>query len=324
MIQTKLALFAENAQLIKKDFTWHNVMTKRLAALLYALDGRRIDCAAIRDCHAFIKNSTGVFSEFRGNMAIAVAALLSLSGDRDGQLADTLAVYDMLKAAKLRRSDFLAIAAYQIASHSEPDSYKETVARTRAFYDGMKANHFLLTAQDDYIFAAMLGLSGIEVKEGTARIERLYQRLKPEFWANKPVQDLAQVLTLGGKSESAAERVLILRDAFKESKLRMDRAYTLPLLGVLSLLPAGTDALVRDVAAAQDYLRSQKGFSSFSIDVQQLLLCSSAIVASTYAEGLNDDLLTASLTTSIANIIIAQEAAMIAAAATASAAASSN
>ena len=42
--ENKLELFANNAQIIKKEFTWQNALTKRLAALLYAQEGKTIDC----------------------------------------------------------------------------------------------------------------------------------------------------------------------------------------------------------------------------------------------------------------------------------------
>ena len=77
--KNKLNLFVSNAQTIKKEFKMQNAMTKRLAALLYAQENRTIDCDAIRQCHAIMKQNTGVFSSFRGNMSLCIAALLSLS-----------------------------------------------------------------------------------------------------------------------------------------------------------------------------------------------------------------------------------------------------
>ena len=132
-MQDKMALFADNSQIIKKEFTFHNTLTRRLAALLYAQAGKTIDCDAIRRCHTLIKQSTGVFSAFRGDMALCVAALLSLSPNPGELFGETLKVYDLLKGVKLRASDFLAVAAYQIASQADPSEYETVAARTRAF-----------------------------------------------------------------------------------------------------------------------------------------------------------------------------------------------
>lgn len=324
--RNKLELFADNAQIIKKEFTWQKSLTKRLAALLYAQEGKGVDCKAIEQCHALIKQNTGAFSAFRGNMALCVASLLSLSPNPQQVFSETLKVYDLLKGVKLRASDFLVVAAYQIAAQSESSDYEHVVVRTRSFYDGMKARHFFYTGQDDYIFAAMLGLTDLDTAAGAERIEQLHSRLKGEFWDKNSVQALAQVLVLGGSEDSVVRRVLDLRNALRAQKIKLDKAYTLPVLGILALLPVEIDTIVRDIAAAQDTLRAQKGFGSLSVTTQELLLYAASIVAGNYAESLKDGVLTATLSTSITNIMIAQQAAMIAviSASTAAAASSSS
>ena len=212
----KLNLFADNAQTIRKGFVWQNAMIKRLAALLYAQENKVVDCEAIRQCHVLIKENTGVFSMFRGNMSLCVAALLSLSADPKALFENTLKVYDLLKDTKLRASDYLAVSAFQIASQADLANYAKTAERTRAFYDEMKSRNYFRTGQDDYIFAAMLGLSDLDVTTGAERIEQLYNRLKSEFWNKNSVQSLSQVLVLGGSCDESASRVFELRGALKE------------------------------------------------------------------------------------------------------------
>ena len=323
-LQQKLALFAQNTQTIKKEFRWQDTMTKWLAALFYALEGQPVDCDAIQGAYTRIKETSGIFSAFRGNMALSLSALLALSGNQETLFSDVLRVYEMLKKTKLRNSDFLVVAAYQIAAHGNAGQYPQIVARTRTFFDGMKAKHWFLTGEDDYIFAAMLGLSAMDVSGGLARMEQIFSRLKPEFRDGNSVQTLAQVLVLGESTDDTLNRLLSLRGTLKEQRLRLDKTYTLPSLGVLALLPADTETIVRDIGEAQSFLRTQKGFGRFSVDTQTLPLFSASIVAHAYAENLKDDVLTASLATSILNIIIAQETAMIAAICASSAAAAAS
>jgi len=311
-IAKKLMLFTENVQTIKRDFVWHHIGTKRLAALLYSLENRAIDCNAIRESHAIIKEQTGVFSMFRGNMSIFIAAMLSLDNSCRQRLSDVTDVYNMLKSAKFHASDYLAVAAYLIVADTDRANYQNTVERARQFYAGMKKNNWFHTGQDDYIFAAMLGLSDIEVETGTARVSELYQRLKPEFRmaGGGSVQALSQMLTLGGKTDEALEHLLLLRSSLRSHKIKLDRAYTLPALGALSLLPVSGDVLVNDIWEAQSFLREQKGFGRFSISTQELLLFSSAVISSVYAKEMNDKIV-ASTSVSIVNIIIAQQVAAI-------------
>ena len=323
-ISEKLSLFTVNTETIKGGFTWQNSLTKRLAALLYTLENKPVNCGAIRDCHNIIKNSTGVFSTFRGNMSLCIAAMLSLQANRDQMFSNTLLVYDMLKTEKFRASDYLTIAAYLVAANTNSEHYRHTVERAKEFYDGMKQRRWFQTGQDDYIYSVMLGLSDIDTVTGIERIEELYQRLKPEFWSGNSVQALSQVLVLGGKTNEAADHILTLRDTFRNRKIKLDKMYTLPALGVLALVPIGGDVLAQDIMEVQIFLRTQKGFGSLSVTTQELLLYSAAVISSVYAEEMKSNIIT-STSTSIASIIIAQQVAVIAAvSASTSAAASSS
>jgi len=323
-LEERLTLFLENSQSMRKDFVWQDSLTKRLAALIYACENKPIDNNAIRACHDLIKKSTGAFSSFRGNLAICIATLLSLSNDRDRQLADTLAVYEMMKASKFRASDYLTIAAYQIAANTDHLNYDRVVARTKAFYDGMKQNHRFHTGKDDYIFAAMLGLSDIDVETGVDRMEQLHRQLKHYFSNGNSIQVLTQVLVLGGEPDSVITRLIRLKESMLERKIRMDREYTLSSLGILALLPSSVEASVNDISASYEFLRTQKGFGALSITKQELLLFSAAIVSSTHIDGVESDILTSNLSTNIMNIIIAQQAAIAAVVATSAATSASS
>jgi len=311
-IQETIELFAANVQTIKKEFIWQNKLTKRSAALLYARENKQIDCEAIRQCHAIIKQNAGILSVFRGDLVLFVAALLSLSPDPLRLFNETLLVYDMLKEAKFHRSFYLAIAAYEIAALADADKYSDVVARTRAFYEGMKTNRFFRTGQDDYIFAAMLGISDLNTAVGVERIEKIYSYLKSEFWDKNSVLALAQVLVLGGSDDDMVDRVLSLRDALRAVRIKLDKAYTLSALGVLAMLPVENSVLVSEIDEAEMMLRSQKGLGAWSVTTQEILLFASAVVAGVHTRNLKDGALSATLSTSIANIVIAQQAAMIA------------
>jgi len=310
-IQSKLELFAENAQVIRKGFAGQHALTRRMAALLYAREGLSADCDKIRQCLKLIKENTGIFSTFRGNMVLALSALLSLSPDPKMLFDNTLRVYQMMKDEKFRASEHLVIASYEIAAQCDSMRYNDAVVRSRMFYDGMKSNRFFQTGHDDYIYAAMLGLSDLDVAAGTERVDEVYRKLKGKFWDNNSVQAIAQILILGGSDDDTVKRVLALRDVLRAQRIKLDRSYTLPSLGILAMLPVDIDVIVSDIDEVRKALRGQKGFGSWSIATQELLLFASAIVAGYYARNLPDGALSATISTSIANIIIAQQAAMI-------------
>jgi hypothetical protein len=120
------------------------------------------------------------------------------------------------------------------------------------------------------------------------------------------------VLALDGQQEQIVAKVLKLRDAFKNERLRMDRTYTLPAMGVMALLPVDVETVVRDFREVRDELKAQKGFGAFYVTNEELMLYTSAIVTSVHADRLKGSM-TAALSTSFAGIIIAQQAAHMAA-----------
>ena len=99
----KFILFAENTQAVKKEFKWHDTLTKRLVALMYAVENKPVDCKAIRESYNLIKSNVGIFSAFRGNMSLCIAAMLSLKDNRQEIFSDMLTIYDndMMKKLKI-------------------------------------------------------------------------------------------------------------------------------------------------------------------------------------------------------------------------------
>ncbi|MBO9598041.1 MAG: DUF4003 family protein [Cohnella sp.] len=322
--RARLERFAENARAAKKAFAWHHAAINRLAALLYAVEDRAIDIQAVRDNLERMKNGTGLFSMFRGSSAVSIAAQLSLADAPDTRLANTLAVYEMLKDAKFKASPYLTIAAYQIAANREKDQFAYTVARARSLYAAMKSNHRFLTGQDDYIFAAMLAVSDVEAEAGITRMERYYSELKRELRAGNSLQALTQVLVLGDENANPVARVLALRDGFRRRGMPMDKPDTLASLGVLALLPCGDEDMIEDMAQTFEWLRGQKGFGSWSVGKPELLLYTTALVAYQSIEERTSMAPLTTLATSLTNIIIAQQAAIAAATAASAVAASSS
>jgi hypothetical protein len=273
-----------NAAAMHKAFPWRNDGANRLAALACARQGKAVDVEAVRRCLVLIKESTGAFSGFRGDMQVYLAALLSLQADPGALFSEAQRAHDLLKAAKFSAMNYRAIAAMQLAELGDPARFEETAARAKAFYDGMKRDHFWLTGHDDTLFCVLLALSNLSVDDGLFRMEGLYQRFKPSFSGRSNLQALAQVLTLG--SEGAAERVLPLDAALKAVKTRMDQAYTLPALGVLALLPAPADEMAQELREMEAYLHAQKGFGSFVVDKQLRLLYAAGLLLREPIKGL--------------------------------------
>jgi len=326
-LQNKLELLVENSQSIRSDFIWHDAMAKRLVALAYALEGKKVDVEAIKACHRMIKDEVGMFSTFRGNMAVYVAASLSLSEKPQQLLSDTLEVYDLLKQEGFWASDYLVVSAYEIAANAKNHNFGYITQRSMEFYREMKANIRFYIGQDDYIFAAMLALSDIDIHDGALKMRHLFRQLKKEFSAftsGNSLVTLSQMLVLGESTAECVQNLLKLNKVLRKKKVRLDKTYTLPSLGVLGMFAVDKYAFADDLIEARDYLRSQKGFGAFSVSTQELLLYAVSLITNAYMGDAGNNVVKAGVATSITNLIIAQQVAMIVAISTATTAAAAS
>ena len=323
LINEKLTLLTENYLAIRSDFIWHENMAKRLAALCYAMEGKKLDVAAVRDSHNLMKDELSVFSGFRGNLAVYIAASLSLRDNPGELLRDTVYVHDLLKEAKFWSGDYLSATAFEIAVNANRTDYEKIVRRTREFYDEMKSYHRFHIGQDDYIFAAMMALSDLQIHDAALKANHLFRDLKRElssFISGGSVLNLAQMLVLGESTETCVDNMLRLNKVLRKRKVRLDKTYVAPSLGVLGILQADHNTLADDLIDARDYLRAQKGFGVFSVSNQELMLYAVSSVIYAYAEA-KGDVIRAGAVTSVTNLIIAQQVAMMVSIAVASSAA---
>jgi hypothetical protein len=83
-MQESLRLFVANAAAMHKAFPWHNDGANRLAALAYTRAEKEINAEAVRRCLDTIKESTGAFSNFRGDMQAFLAAMKRASWGSTG------------------------------------------------------------------------------------------------------------------------------------------------------------------------------------------------------------------------------------------------
>ncbi|MCL2296158.1 MAG: DUF4003 domain-containing protein [Methanomassiliicoccaceae archaeon] len=303
----KLELFAENARKAKKGLRAKNAKIKRLVALIYALEGKPLDCDAVMSSYAAIKSSEGVLSVFRGRTSLCIAAMLSLKGNPKTLFDRTVAVYDMMNKRFLK-SDFLAVAALMVAVNADPEDYPQIVSRMRSFHDGMKAQRQSYAGAAEYICTAMLALSNADPRNDVERIKRMYDILRPEL-STETALALAQIALASGVSDvQAADRILKLKGMTKDRKMPLDPI----MLGVLALLPSDAEAILQDIIETQALLRTKKGLGALFARKQEMLLYAAAVIASGYTEDTKEDQVIAVASTGIFSTIIAINAVAIA------------
>jgi hypothetical protein len=303
-VQEKLELFARNVLEAEKGLKRFLPVAKRLAAFVYTLNGKQIDCKAVMNSLAEIKDTTNWASE-HWYASLCLAPMMSLRTEQRKLIARSVKVHDAIyfkKEPHFAQSDILAMAAYTIVANVERERYPEMVSRVASFYKGMEKQRFGIDSLPlEYMYVATLALSDVAESE-IENINRKYELLSTKLPKEIGVKTIAQILAIGGKLDNeAVHRVFALNEAFKARKMWMNRKYTLPLLGILALVPDNVVSIVQDVREAYVFIRMRKEFGGISSEEQ--LIYAAAIIASGYKEDVKEDLLIASACTHFADTL---------------------
>ncbi|MCL2188025.1 MAG: DUF4003 domain-containing protein [Defluviitaleaceae bacterium] len=306
-LENRLTHFVKNTHSIKSSFPWQEMMIKRLAALIFTMEGRDMNAPAVVKTHKLLKDETGIFSTFRGNLSVLIAAMASTADNPRARIMDTLHVYDLLKAEKFRFSDYLVAAAYEIASQAKEADYATIVHNTREIFLAMRANNRFLIDADDYIYAAMLALAGFDSATASDRVKHMYADLRADFpftVSRSCLLHLAQIMVLSDRTNHCVPNLVHMNRVLRSHKVKLDRAMVLPSLGILSMLPVDPDSLANEIISVVNFLRTQKGFGAFSVMQAEANMMATALISTTH-------LAQSTTTTAITNMLIAQQTAMM-------------
>lgn len=325
LLKQKVDLMVENYHVLKGSFRLESNLLKHLAALSNASKGKMVNIDTIKEVKKYIKDETGFTSYFRGTNAFILANLLSLEDDYKELFKSMLVVFDKLRKEKFKNSQYLPLACYTIAKEVDRGNFDYAINRMKQFYQRMKENHFWLTSPDDYVFAAVLAATDLDVSQTSIRIEECYNTLnKSGFYKGNDLQTLSHVLALGeeGVNEKCSKAYKIYR-GLKDNKCKLQYS-GLASIGVLTLISTDEEKTVNEVKEVYDYIYEKDGYGFWSLDKSMRTILASSLVADFYVDNIKKGILQITLSNSINAIIIAQQQAAIAAACAASAAAASS
>lgn len=323
-LKAKVDLMADNFHELKQAFRWESHLIQHFGAMISATREAKVNIEHIRDVKAYIKAQTSWVSYFRGYNEMIISMLLSNEPAYEQVFERANRVYEDLKQSGFSRGSYLPLAAVIIALSAEPSDYGMVYDRMERIYQNMKKNHFWLTSQDDYVLAAVLGASNLEVEKTAIEMEKCYQILNGAgLYKSNELQSLSHVLSMGEESaESKCDKAIRIQKHLKSTPCKL-KYHGLVSLGVLALVTDQPEAIAEEVLEVYEYLYNTQGYGFWGIDSNLRGILAAAIVSDFYADRLSDNLIEATVANSITSIIIAQQTAMMAAVAASSAAAAS-
>jgi hypothetical protein len=310
----KCDLLANNYSMIYQNFKGNYATNLRYGALLYALSDKSVDIGAISQCKTIIKKNTGVFSQFKDITFFMTTVMLSLVENPEEVFQRTVKIYEDMKNEGFHSSAYLAMSSLFIALKAEPFDYQIIISMTKRFFDAFKKEHRFITSYDDYGFATMLALAGLPVDQTVREAEYCFYKLKEYFSSSNSVQSLTHTLAFGEEDPSIkCDRVIEVYQTLKNKKCKFGKGGELPFLGVIALISDDINRITDEIVEINEYLKTKKGFGSWSISSQERIMLASALVCSGYVEGRKDSKQELTLANSITSIVMAQQMAIIAA-----------
>ena len=320
-LQSTCELFIRNRDAVKHVFRMENSHLYPICANILTAQGKEADESRLEECKRLIKEKTGIFSNFRGNVFSPVAVMLAAGDDPRAQMDRALEHYDLLKKY-FWGSGYLALVAFLLTDLPMEGGAETYIARGRALYDRMRKEHPFLTSTEDSVFAVLMAWAQKTDDQLIEDMETCFHLLRDRFFDRNSIQSASHVLALGeGWAEEKAERVIALYDALRNSGRNYGKNYELSTLAAVALLDRDTARISLDILDADAFLKQQKGYGIFGPGKRARLMHAAMIVSDRYTPRANVE--TAAVTGTIA-MIAAQQAAMCSAIASTSAAASSS
>lgn len=312
--------FISNRDAVKATFKWENDQIIAASATSFLNRGILADAAKLEECKKLLKENTGVFSNFRGNVEVPMVAQLAMAEVPADKMKKTLKIYETLKQ-EFWGSEYLVLAAAVMADMVSEEQAVKMTEKARAIYDKMKKDHPFLTSSEDSVYAVLMAVSEKSDEVLMEEMEVCYKQLKESFSASNEVQALAHVLSIAeGSAPEKCNKVVALYDALKADGVKYGKYHELVVLASLAMLPVEQSVLVEDIKAVDAFLTEQKGYGGFfGLDKKTRLMHAAMIVSCDYVKNDNADI--AAMAGTLA-AVAAQQAAMCACIAAATAASS--
>ncbi|MFC7366389.1 MULTISPECIES: DUF4003 family protein [Bhargavaea] len=220
-------------------FSW--TVDKRVLlsiAGIYALGEKGFDAGRLREVADALKKRSGLFSPVRGQFHPLISALLDASGEGElpQEMADDLfEKQEILQGLGFRNTIHSYLAA-TLLSDEEGEARREAIAG-KMLFDEMKQRHRILTSDDDYTFAVLLGSQAISPSELAEVMHQYYQDLKTRgFRFGNELQWMSQTITYGNAAfeESRAEKASEIRNRLKAEGLKVKPLHY-PAIGLLTV-----------------------------------------------------------------------------------------
>jgi hypothetical protein len=305
-VQDRLKRLSENYTVIHQAYRLQVLTQKRLSAFYFAQKDLPVPIDKIRQAEAEIKKTEGVLSPMRGLAFLPLAATLAME-DNALLLPRTKTLYQELRT-HFMRSDYLLLAALELAKQADTKNMDETIERMQTLYRTLRGGRLLRVGADDIILIARLALMDEPTDTLIKQVNLCYDALRTALPGGGTLIGVAQYLVMCGNASASLLKVSELARRFTEYGFRMTSRNYIRVLALLAHTEKGSHTLVGETVSFYNALKKERGFSGWYAWRYEVLLYIAACIAS---EGLPEEIVEAQnayVTAVATNIAIAAAA----------------
>lgn len=317
-------MFANNRDALAKGFLWQNTHMSVVASALLTSGNRAVDLQRMKECKKILKKHIEAFSALRNNMMMPVITKMALSDNPEEYLSGIKEVYAKLHKGKLIGSEYMALTAMLIYDNRGNLPVDATVEKTKQLISILKKSHPFLTSSEDMAMIALLAMVSKENNELVNDVENIYKILGHKFTMHaNSVYSLSMVLATDEQSvEAKCEKVVQIYDAMHALGKKYGKGYELASIGTLVGIDVSPTELAKEIAEADEYLKTRKGFGAWGTGSSARLMYAAMLVVNSHSSGKNG--MDAALVSAALSVVIATQVAIVGAIAASSAASATN
>ena len=263
---SKCELLVSNRDAMHRAFRWDSVSMMLAGSSFFVGLNWKADADRLKMCEEILKRKSGFFSPYRGNIRMPLLCKMAVSENPEQYFEDVDSIIQQMKPLKWIETDYKILAAMTLRDHLDMENISSAVEKMTALYQGMKENHPWLTSGEDVPFAAILAVSGMDTDALMTEMENCYRELSKTFRDKNAVQSLSHILAIDpADTQTKCRKVEAIFDILKEKRHKYGTGSELTVLGTLSMLDLTAEQAAAEIMEADDYLKSQNGFGTFTM-----------------------------------------------------------
>ena len=274
-LQERCNLQIENEQIVRKAGVLQFEELSKMGALFFTAKGRTADREKIKQCRDILKQKTGIFSNFRGNLEFAIRVRMSLEANPEAYIDSIISIYNKLKEGMILPGEILTMTAMTIYEQSNGQNVDQIISETREAYARIKQAHKFLTDEKDMSFVALMVMSGKDVDKTIDEVEEIYLLLKEKNRLHPDaVQAAALILSMSNKpTEQKVEDFAELYEALRADKHGTSKGKAMSIYAAFADLDVPRDVVLQELSEVDDWLKRHKGYGllSTSGDVRRVM-----------------------------------------------------